>query len=488
MSLDAWLCGLDDVDFDDVNEPEERKEPIKPLDVDEEPQDLEDPESPISPLQHLLLEVNKTEIPSYAGSSSFKKLAHALRSRPLTAMETNRFLQRFAVFRSPMITQLSSKRLLAKNAKAYVDSNNMPLPEGFVLPEDVVAIQTQILSNSMPVDGIWIAKPSGFSQGKGIKVFQGLNAAIQENRRKHCVIQRYVEPLLLDGFKFDFRLYVFITSICPIEAHFHPLGYARFCGKQYDTSTLDDKCAHLTNVAVNKYACDTSCSLISQSYVRIEAVWNELAKQGVNIPSIQAKIKDALRKILLSTEAAVAQKAKASLSEVANDERKHFQLMGFDVLLDKDCTPVILEANTSPDIFELEAQQQLIFDMLTKLFQPSITAQRSVREEGVGGEEEEEEEPKANAPEEEGGAQEIAALHDNTDCSKIDGIAEDWARGGDQLLRADEWCSEHWRWSACTSKTAAAAGAGGAGGAGDEEEKHGDLSGDESSGGFSSLF
>jgi hypothetical protein len=368
-----------------------------------------------------------------------------------------------------ILPELASKRFLAHNAKSYA-SCEMPLPEGFVLPDDLIEIQAGFLSNSMPVDGIWIAKPSGASQGKGIQVFKGLNEAINCNRRKHCVVQRYIEPLLMDGFKFDFRLYVFITSFYPIEAYIHELGYARFCGKQYDTSTLDDRFAHLTNVSVNKNACR------SQSYVRIETVWQELAKQGVDVPSVQANVRDALRKVLLSTEAAVSQKATSSSSGSADDERKHFQLIGFDVLLDKEHNPIVLEANTSPDIFELEMEQQLIFDMLTMLFHPPAARHGACDEQYESNEGQCEEE--VNFKE----AQTVVPLPNNADCCEASGlltmrtVIEDWDNGGDQLVCADEWCSDHWRWSPTSTGKAAAP----------EEGRAGKTS--RESRGFSSLF
>jgi hypothetical protein len=122
-----WLCGLDDGDFDgvvDSQEPEDLKQTIlvaeekqkepetstvsaaETLSVsDKEPVcSLEQPDKySQSPLQRLLL-IDKAELPSYTDGTSFKMLADALRRRPLTAIQTNRFLRRLAIFRSPMST------------------------------------------------------------------------------------------------------------------------------------------------------------------------------------------------------------------------------------------------------------------------------------------------------------------------------------------------------------------------------------------------
>lgn len=42
------------------------------------------------------------------------------------------------------------------------------------------------------------------------------------------MVQRYVpDPMVLDGYKFDLRLYVLVTSFHPLEAFVYGDGFAR---------------------------------------------------------------------------------------------------------------------------------------------------------------------------------------------------------------------------------------------------------------------
>jgi hypothetical protein len=59
-------------------------------------------------------------------------------------------------------------------------------------------------------------KPIGKSRGRGIKL---INNIADLNYIDNIVVQKYLKnPLLLDGYKFDMRIYVLVTNLHPLEA------------------------------------------------------------------------------------------------------------------------------------------------------------------------------------------------------------------------------------------------------------------------------
>jgi len=108
-----------------------------------------------------------------------------------------------------------------------------------------------------------IVKPEGGSQGEGIFLVQtngDLDAKLSIKPRWGAgfgaLAQRYVpRPLLLDGLKFDLRLYAIVTSIDPLRAYLCKEGLARFCTAKYEAPTQansNQHYMHLTNYSVNK--------------------------------------------------------------------------------------------------------------------------------------------------------------------------------------------------------------------------------------------
>ena len=69
-------------------------------------------------------------------------------------------------------------------------------------------------------------------------------------------MQRYLgKPLLVDGLKFDLRLYVIICGFDPIHAFIADEGLARFCTAKYEKPKKDNykkAFMHLTNYSINK--------------------------------------------------------------------------------------------------------------------------------------------------------------------------------------------------------------------------------------------
>lgn len=86
-----------------------------------------------------------------------------------------------------------------------------------------------------PGAGTFIAKPDASSQGRGIVLFQDpLKTDFITSETNDLIVQKYVDrPFLLDGKKFDFRVYVLVSSCEPLEAYIYTEGLARFAVVPY---------------------------------------------------------------------------------------------------------------------------------------------------------------------------------------------------------------------------------------------------------------
>lgn len=63
------------------------------------------------------------------------------------------------------------------------------------------------------------------------------------------------KPYLIDGLKFDLRIYVLLAGVDPLRIFVYEEGLARFATEQYKaprSENLENRFMHLTNYAVNK--------------------------------------------------------------------------------------------------------------------------------------------------------------------------------------------------------------------------------------------
>eukprot|EP00968_Pinguiococcus_pyrenoidosus_P019719 scaffold2177_cov272-Pinguiococcus_pyrenoidosus.AAC.12 len=167
--------------------------------------------------------------------------------------------------------ELTRKDLMAKNIKKYMkelqrDPRNAALedfiPVTYMLPADYSLFVEEFRRNPR---AMWIMKPTGKAQGKGIFLINKL-AQIKKwssvrwasmPLREAYVISRYInEPLLIGGRKFDLRLYVLVTCFRPLKVYQYRHGFARFCNVRYTNAAadMDNMFVHLTNVAIQKTA------------------------------------------------------------------------------------------------------------------------------------------------------------------------------------------------------------------------------------------
>ncbi|OAF69976.1 putative tubulin polyglutamylase TTLL9 [Intoshia linei] len=282
--------------------------------------------------------------------------------------------------------ELTRKNLLVKNLKRYskylerYDSKLESLkcnffPTSFELPLEYHMF-VECFKESKNSGQIWIMKPAAKSQGKGIFLFRRLKDIIDwkksESYNSPCthkqdntelvpietyVVQRYIQnPYLIGGKKFDLRIYVLVQSYNPLKVWLYRSGFARFSNTRYGNSEIDNKYVHLTNVAVQKLApnYDPNCLKLSLQKLRDYLT----AKHGYKIVNALYKNIDTI--IIKSLQ---------SVRKIIINDKHCFELYGYDILIDKDLKPWLIEVNASPSLTSSSQEDYTLkFGLLADVF------------------------------------------------------------------------------------------------------------------------
>nr|XP_015313383.1 probable tubulin polyglutamylase TTLL9 isoform X2 [Macaca fascicularis] len=193
---------------------------------------------------------------------------------------------------------------------------------------------------------------------------------------ENYVAQRYIEnPYLIGGRKFDLRVYVLVMSYIPLRAWLYRDGFARFSNTRFTLSSIDDQYVHLTNVAVQKTSPDyhpkKGCKWMLQRFRQYLA-----SKHGPEV--VETLFRDIDNIFVKSLQ---------SVQKVIISDKHCFELYGYDILIDQDLKPWLLEVNASPS---LTASSQEDYELKTCLLEDTLhvvdmEARLTGREKRVGG-------------------------------------------------------------------------------------------------------
>lgn len=230
--------------------------------------------------------------------------------------------------------------------------------------------QAKDLERAMAEKNGWtyICKPTAGSQGRGIRLvknFSDLRGPLRDAFPRggermppmEFVVQRYVSrPLLVDGYKFDCRVYVVVTGVVPLRAYLFKEGLARFCTTRYELPrprNLNNVCMHLTNYAVNKcsdaFAKDAAHDAGSKR--SLSSVLELVSANGPSAETLWDEIKGLAEKTLVAMRPRLvemlASQEHGALHPVGP---KAFHILGFDVLFDEHFKPTLMELNANPSL------------------------------------------------------------------------------------------------------------------------------------------
>ncbi|XP_014776621.1 tubulin polyglutamylase TTLL5 isoform X1 [Octopus bimaculoides] len=273
----------------------------------------------------------------------------------------------------PRSYELTRKDKLYKNVQRMQQMKGCRnfnfVPMSFVIPSEYQEFCCSFCKDRGP----WIIKPVASSRGRGVHL---VSHPEQVPFDEHLIVSKYIQnPLLIDGFKFDIRLYVAVTSYDPLVVYLYEEGLTRFATVRYDKSqrSLKNQCMHLTNYSVNK----KSDSYVKNDDPDIEDYGNKwslgallryLKAKGTDTAAMMMKIEDVVVKTILSAELHIAAASKMFI----NNKWNCFELYGFDVLIDDTLKPWILEVNLSPSLvcdspLDLKIKTNLICDLFSAI-------------------------------------------------------------------------------------------------------------------------
>ena len=131
-------------------------------------------------------------------------------------LETLNKYQKFNHF--PMTWQLSRKDNLYRNffnMKTKFPNDYKYMPETYVLPNDYDIFMNEKLKdfNLSDKTKLWLLKPVASSRGRGIRLLTDI-----ENIPKKILATHYIyNPHLINGRKYDLRLYLLVTGYTPLK-------------------------------------------------------------------------------------------------------------------------------------------------------------------------------------------------------------------------------------------------------------------------------
>ena len=233
----------------------------------------------------------------------------------------------------------------------------------------------------------YIIKPDNGSLGAGIKILEPKMSFSPSSVLS--IAQEYAESYLIDNRKFDLRIYILLESIDPLRIFVYRDGVARFCSKEINSSSdsqnvpnnsmkndikeIDPSLySQITNTAINKN--NPNLDGIESITKTVSEVFHKLhMEHQVDIDALWRRIDTVAVLTILSAYGYLLQ----GLDQIPSYSQgldqlpysKCFQILGFDVLLDKNLNPVILEVNYRPSLeTDTDDEKKIKLAMLSDAF------------------------------------------------------------------------------------------------------------------------
>ena len=233
------------------------------------------------------------------------------------------------------------------------------MPKTYIYPKDKEKIEKKFKNYKFNLKKLWIVKPNNLSFGQGIHFL----ISLKEEAFNNYLITEYLKnPHLIYGRKYDFRLYILVTGLKPLRIYLNKEGLIRIATNNYSLSleSIKDNFTHLTNTGINVR--NKKYHYAESSDDEVANKWNfatyrkYLKKRKISSKTIFGKIKDIIIKTIISGINPIIDLE----SRINVSDRNMFNIFGFDVLIDKELNPTLLEVNSRPSMNIYDSMDKII--------------------------------------------------------------------------------------------------------------------------------
>uniref|UniRef100_A0A0K0EQ05 Tubulin--tyrosine ligase-like protein 9 n=1 Tax=Strongyloides stercoralis TaxID=6248 RepID=A0A0K0EQ05_STRER len=256
----------------------------------------------------------------------------------------------------PGMTELAKKISLTKSLRSMEElfpSEYTFYPQSWIIPPQLEEFKKYIENNKTK----WfISKPDDGAQGSGIYLLNKFDDLKSYSDRQ--LIQEYIiNPFLMnDQLKFDFRIYAVLRSINPLSIYVAREGMVRFCTEKYKKPTKDKNLnlySHLTNYSLNKSHTSYKHSNSLKDQIKgskrlLSTVFHQMERRGMNTRKLWHNIKIIIVKTVIAMLPEIMLNYEQTFHDI--DGPQCFQIMGFDIMVQEDGKPILLEVNAAPSL------------------------------------------------------------------------------------------------------------------------------------------
>lgn len=256
----------------------------------------------------------------------------------------------------PGMGEICRKDFLARNMTKMIKSRPLDytfIPRTWIFPAEYTQFQNYMKElKKKRKQKTFIVKPANGAMGHGISLIRNGDKLPSQD---HLIVQEYIEkPFLMEGYKFDLRIYILVTSCDPLKVFLYHDGLVRMGTEKYippNESNLTQLYMHLTNYSVNKH---------NEHFERDETE-NKGSKRSIkwfteflhanqhDVAKFWSDISELVVKTLIVAEPHVLHAYRMCRpGQSPGSESVCFEVLGFDILLDRKLKPWLLEINRAP--------------------------------------------------------------------------------------------------------------------------------------------